>query len=94
MSAKTMPAAAAALLFSLVAIDGATAGGGCGPGFHRNEFGWCRPNAPVVGASTSCRGDLCCKCLAQQCLDMDVGTSPARAACIAKCVAAKKAAQH
>jgi hypothetical protein len=22
--------------------------GGCGPGFHRNEFGRCRPNAVVV----------------------------------------------
>jgi hypothetical protein len=48
MYAKTMSAAAAAVLFSLVAIDGATAEGGCGPGFHRNEFGRCRPNGPVV----------------------------------------------
>jgi hypothetical protein len=94
MSAKTMSAVAAAVLFSLVAIAGATAGGGCGPGFHRNAFGRCRPNGPVVGASTSCREDLRCKCLVQQCWDMDVGTSPARAACIAKCVAANKAAQH
>jgi hypothetical protein len=46
MYAKTM--SAAAVLFSLVAIDGATAEGGCGPGFHRNEFGRCRPNRPVV----------------------------------------------
>jgi hypothetical protein len=48
MYAKTM--SAAAVLFSLVAIDGATAEGGCGPGFHRNEFGRCRPNGPVVVA--------------------------------------------
>jgi Porin subfamily len=48
MYAKTMSAATAAVLFSLVAIDGATAEGGCGPGFHRNEFGRCRPNRPVV----------------------------------------------
>jgi hypothetical protein len=50
MCAKTMSAVAAAVLFSLVAIDGATAEGGCGPGFHRNEFGRCRPNGPVVVA--------------------------------------------
>jgi hypothetical protein len=50
MYAKTMSAAAAAVLFSLVAIDGAPAEGGCGPGFHRNEFGRCRPNGPVVVA--------------------------------------------
>jgi hypothetical protein len=48
MYAKTMSATAATVLFSLVAIDGATAEGGCGPGFHRNEFGRCRPNRPVV----------------------------------------------
>jgi hypothetical protein len=48
MYAKTMSAATAAVLFSLVAIDGATAEGGCGPSFHRNEFGRCRPNRPVV----------------------------------------------
>ena len=50
MYAKTMSAAAAAVLFSLVAIDGAAAAQGCGPGFHRNEFGRCRPNGPVVVA--------------------------------------------
>ena len=50
MYGKTMSAVAAAVLFSLVAIDGAAAEGGCGPGFHRNEFGRCRPNGPVVVA--------------------------------------------
>ena len=50
MYPKTTSAVAAAVLFSLVAIDGATAEGGCGPGFHRNEFGRCRPNGPVVVA--------------------------------------------
>jgi hypothetical protein len=39
MYGKTMSAAAGAVLFSLVAIDGAAAEGGCGPGIHRNEFG-------------------------------------------------------
>jgi hypothetical protein len=39
----------AALLLSLVALDGASAEGGCGPGFHRNAYGRCRPNeGPVV----------------------------------------------
>jgi len=50
MYAKSMSATAAAVLFSLVAADGANAEGGCGPGFHRNEFGRCRPNRPVVVA--------------------------------------------
>jgi hypothetical protein len=50
MYPKTMSAVASAVLFSLAAIDGATAEGGCGPGFHRNEFGRCRPNSPVVVA--------------------------------------------
>jgi hypothetical protein len=93
MSAKTMSAATAAVLFSLVAIDGATAEGGCRRGFHRNEFGRCRSNGPVPEASTSCRGDFRCNCLVLQCSDMDVGTSPARAACIEKCLKAK-GAQH
>jgi hypothetical protein len=47
MYTKTMSAAAATVSLSLVAIDGATAEGGCGPGFHRKEFGGCRPNGPV-----------------------------------------------
>src|SRR5215467_14237617 len=65
MYAKTMSAAAAAVLFSLVAIDGAAAAGGCGPGFHRNEFGRCRPNGAVVvapGASCRCPGCASCRC--------------------------------
>jgi hypothetical protein len=89
MSAKAMSAATAAVLFSLVAVDGATAEGGCRRGFHRDDFGRCRPNGPVAGASTSCRRDLRCNCLVLQCWDMDVGTSPARAACIEECVKAK-----
>jgi len=50
MHTKTVSAAVAATLFSLVAIDGALAEGGCGAGFHRNEFGRCRPNGAVVVA--------------------------------------------
>jgi hypothetical protein len=65
MYPKTISAAAAAALFSLVAIDGATAEGGCGPGFHRNEFGRRRPNGPVVVApgapivGAGCAGRSC-----------------------------------
>jgi hypothetical protein len=41
---------AAALVAGTVAgIGGASAAGGCGPGFHRNPYGECRPNrGPVV----------------------------------------------
>src|ERR1700730_7462133 len=35
---------------AVVAIDGALAEGDCGPGFHRNESGRCRPNGSVVVA--------------------------------------------
>jgi hypothetical protein len=88
--AKTMSVIAVAVLFSLVAMDGAIAEGGCGPGFHRNEFGGCRPNGPVA----PCAGALTCTCRVQ-CGDIPVGKpSPAIAACIGKCVAAKTAAQH
>jgi hypothetical protein len=39
----------ATLLLSLVCIDGASAEGGCGPGFHRGLYGGCFPNhRPVV----------------------------------------------
>jgi len=48
MHMKTVSAAVSATLLSLIAFDGALAAGGCGPGFHRNEFGRCRPNGPVV----------------------------------------------
>jgi hypothetical protein len=42
---------AAALVASTVAGFGsAYAEGGCGPGFHRNPYGECRPNRPVVVA--------------------------------------------
>lgn len=37
-----MPAALAAGL--LLAGSSAEARDGCGPGFHRNFYGWCRPN--------------------------------------------------
>jgi hypothetical protein len=42
--------AAALLVASTVAgIGSASAEGGCGPGFHRNPYGECRPNrGPVV----------------------------------------------
>ena len=39
----------ATLLLSLVCIDGASAEGGCGPGFHRGLYGGFFPNhRPVV----------------------------------------------
>ena len=41
----------AAFLLSLVYVDGASAAGGCGPGFHRGPYGGCLPNrGPVVVA--------------------------------------------
>ena len=49
MRAKLWSAVAAAFLLSLVCVDGASAEGGCGPGFHRGPYGGCRPNrGPVV----------------------------------------------
>jgi hypothetical protein len=101
--AKTMSAVAVAVLFSLVAIDGATAEGGCGPGFHRNEFGRCRPNGPVA---IYCRSEtLACACASQCAVELwstaklwdhtsAVQSKPLRDACEAKCVAAKLATQH
>jgi len=50
MRAKLVSAASAAFLLSLVCVDGASAEGGCGPGFHRGPYGHCRPNGPVVVA--------------------------------------------
>ena len=39
----------ATLLLSLVSINGASAEGGCGPGFYRGPYGGCRPyGGPVV----------------------------------------------
>jgi hypothetical protein len=60
---KTFFSAAAVAALSFVALDAQalpltpapSAGsdiilveGGCGPGFHRNEFNRCRPNGPAV----------------------------------------------
>jgi hypothetical protein len=50
MCLKVVSAASAAVLLSLVCMDGASAADGCGPGFHRNRYGACRPNGPVVVA--------------------------------------------
>jgi hypothetical protein len=50
MCPKVVSAALAAFLLSLVCIHSASAEGGCGPGFHRNPYGVCRPNGPVVVA--------------------------------------------
>ena len=50
MYARLLSGAAAAILLSLAWIDGASAEGGCGPGFHRGPYGGCRPNGPVVVA--------------------------------------------
>jgi hypothetical protein len=61
MRAKVLSAASAAFLLSVVYVDGASAAGGCGPGFHRGPYGGCLPNrgpvvvvpaAPVVVAPT------------------------------------------
>jgi hypothetical protein len=49
MCLKLLLTASAAILLSLVCIHGASAEGGCGPGFHRGPYGGCRPNrGPVV----------------------------------------------
>jgi hypothetical protein len=50
MYPKMLSAAAAAVLLSLFCIDGASAAGECGPGFHRGPAGGCVPNrgAPAV----------------------------------------------
>jgi hypothetical protein len=56
MCAKILSAGSAALLLSLIYVDGATAAGGCGPGFHPGPYGGCRgpvvvaPAAPIVVA--------------------------------------------
>jgi hypothetical protein len=49
MGPKVLSAASAAILLSLLFIGGASAAGGCGPGFHPGPYGGCRPNrGPVV----------------------------------------------
>jgi hypothetical protein len=49
MRAKLLSAAPAAILLSLMSLSSASAEGGCGPGWHRNPWGVCRPNGgPVV----------------------------------------------
>jgi hypothetical protein len=51
MCTKLLPAASAAILLSLMSLSSASAEGGCGPGWHRNAWGHCRPNGgPVVVA--------------------------------------------
>jgi hypothetical protein len=51
MRPQVFAVASAAALLSLVCLEGASAEGGCGPGFHRNAYGRCRPNeGPVVVA--------------------------------------------
>jgi len=50
MYRRLLSAASAAFLLSVFCVDGASAAGGCGPGFHRGPYGACRPNGPVVVA--------------------------------------------
>ena len=40
--------AAALVAGTLVGLSGASAAGGCGPGWHRGPYGGCRPNGVVV----------------------------------------------
>jgi hypothetical protein len=43
--------AAALVASTLAGLSGASAAGGCGPGWHRGPYGGCRPNrGPVVVA--------------------------------------------
>jgi len=51
MRANILSAASTAFLLSLAYVDGASAAGGCGPGFHPGPYGGCLPNrGPVVVA--------------------------------------------
>jgi len=50
MYRRLLSAASAAFFLSVFCVDGASAAGGCGPGFHRGPYGACRPNGPVVVA--------------------------------------------
>ncbi|MGA8900366.1 GCG_CRPN prefix-to-repeats domain-containing protein [Bradyrhizobium sp.] len=46
---KYLFAAALLVAGTVAGIGSASAAGGCGPGFHRNPYGECRPNrGPVV----------------------------------------------
>ncbi len=46
---KILFAAALLVATTIAGIGSASAEGGCGPGFHRNPYGECRPNrGPVV----------------------------------------------
>jgi hypothetical protein len=48
---KVLFAAALLVAGTVAGIGSASAEGGCGPGFHRNPYGECRPNrGPVVVA--------------------------------------------
>jgi len=47
MSRTFLSVAALAALLSFTSFD-VQAAGGCGPGAHRDQFGYCRPNAVVV----------------------------------------------
>jgi hypothetical protein len=49
MCLKVLSAASATLLLSLVCIHGASAEGGCGPGFHRGPYGGCRSRTCGTG---------------------------------------------
>ena len=49
MRARILSVASAAFLLSLAYVDGASAAGGCGRGFHPGPYGRCLPNGgPVV----------------------------------------------
>ncbi len=51
MRLKLLSAASAGIVLSLMSLNSASAEGGCGPGWHRNPWGACRPNrGPVVVA--------------------------------------------
>jgi hypothetical protein len=47
MCKKILSIAAFAALLSLASFD-ARAAGGCGPGAHRDRFGYCRPNGVMI----------------------------------------------
>jgi hypothetical protein len=48
MRLKLWFVALTAITLSLTSLDRANAEGGCGPGFHRNPYGVCRPNRGLV----------------------------------------------
>jgi len=55
MRPNIVSAAAAAFLLSLLSLDSAVAVGGCSPGFHRNSYGRCHPNAAPTVVAPLCR---------------------------------------